>query len=702
MTGLATTKCDPAAVGRPGSLGHRRLAGTAVFLPAVVVIGGWVGWSHLQGGYPVGTWYPGAIAAGCLLAVTAAGTGRILPPARTAAVAIAGLAALTAYSYLSMVWSVSPGNGWDASNKLLLLLAVAWTISLLPWSLRTAQIAVGAWALGVTAVCAISIIGAAGADDLGEYIIKGRYLAPIGYANALSALPAMAFLPALWLCARREVPAPLRVLFLTMAVFLAQFAALPQSRGAMLGLLVSIVVFLAIVPSRLRFLAPLVVVAGGLAVSISPIYEAYSVGIRISDAADSGIVLPGLSLAAAVDDAALAMGLTAAATALLGCLIVAADAGIRPSASDAKRARQTVAIVLAAATLLGLVSGAANAGRIADGLSDQWHTFKSSKETPATTGARLTARYSDQRYDYWRVALRSFGDAPIIGEGAGSFEHRYAAERRFEKPSKYTHDIWMRTLAEGGVVALLLLLVVLGAGATGLREARRGSATGERGLIAVCVAVPVYFFVHASLDWLEEFPALVSPALTLPFLALAATDSRSRKAGRSCMGAPAAVLAGLVGLAAVGSLALPYAAQRQYERGVASGVGDLRRTYGALDNAASLNPLRPDPHLRAGLVAVAAGDPGRARSEFRRSLHVEDNWYAHLELALLDSQAGRFRSARAEIARAQTLNAEDRFLAEAAARIRGRRRIDPAQFNRELPPFGDQCPASGNPRVLAC
>lgn len=558
----------------------------------------WVGWSHFEGGIPVGVWYPSAIAAVGLLAVTIGVTGRILPAARAGAVAIAGLASLTAYSYMSIKWAPSPADGWEASNKLLLLLAVAWTISLLPWNLRAAQIAIGGWVLGVTGVCASSIIAAAAADDVSANFIKGRYLEPIGYANAAAALPAMALIPALWLCTRRNAPAPLRVLFFAVSVFLAELAALPQSRGAVGGLLVSLVVFVALAPNRMRLIAPLAVVAGALAVAIGPIYDVYSIGIEVADAADRGVPSGGLSVAAAVDGAARVMAITAAAAAALGCLVVAADAGLRLSATAAKRARQSAAIFIAAVALVGLVAGVASAGRISDGVSDRWQTFKSHTETPATKGARLTANYADQRYDFWRVALRSFVDAPVTGGGAASFEHRYSAQRRFEKPFKYAHSIWMRLLAEGGLAALALLLVVFGAGATGLRNTWRRCAASDRELVAVCAAIPVYFLVHASVDWLEEFPALASPALALPFVAIAVAVSRSAEPQRSRLGAPAAVCSGLVAVAAVVSLALPYAAQRHLERRTASAVRDLPRTYDDFATAASLNPLSPQPpHL---------------------------------------------------------------------------------------------------------
>lgn len=660
------------------------------FLPAAIVIAGWVAWAHFDGAYFPDAWYPSALAALGLLAVTILGTGRIVPASRPAQAALAAFAALVAWSFLSLAWSASPGAGWESSNKLLLYLAVLWTVSLLPWTPSSARVALGLWVAGVVAVCAVSLLGAT-TGSLADYFIEGRYLDPIGYSNGVSALPVMAFFPALWLCSRRDAGIAERVCFLAAAVFLIEFALLPQSRAAVIGFVVGTLVFVAVFPSRLRLIPPLLVVAAAVALSIGTIYDVYTVGVDLAEATEAGRVPVGLDLGAALDDAVRATFFAAFGAAALGMLWAAVEGAVSPGERSMRRARIGVAAAIAAALLASLALAAVNAGSIAGEIDDRWQTFKASEDVPRSDGARLISSESDQRYDYWRVAVDQFRRTPVAGAGAGSYEAIYSAERRFEKPSKYTHDIWLRALADGGLVALALLLAYLAAVAIGLAGAWGRLGELGRGLIAACAAISVYFFAHASFDWLEEFPALAAPALALPLVGIVAGvgAGAAPRMSRGTRYATAAVL-GTLFVAASASLLFPYLSQRHLERGAEIGLGDVAAAREELDRAATLNPISPEPRLRAGTILVAAHRPEAAAEEFRRALEVEEHWYAHFELALLYAQAGRRRAALQEIAQARALDSHDPFVAEALFRIRRGRPIDAAAFNMHIQQFEAQ------------
>lgn len=654
------------------------------FLPAAIVIAAWVVWAHFDGAYFPNAWYPSALIALGLLAATVAGTGRIAPTSRPAQVALAAFAALVAWSFLSLIWSGSPGTGWESSDKLLLYLVLIWTVSLLPWSESTARIALGAWVAGVVAVCAISLLGAT-TGSLADYFIEGRYLDPIGYANGVSALPAMAFFPALWLCSRRDAGIAERVSFLAAAVFLIEFALLPQSRAAVIGFAAGTLVFVCVFPSRLRLIPPLLVVGAAVALSIGTIYDVYTVGVDLAEATEAGRVPAGIDLEAALDDAVRITFFTAFGAAALGMLWAAVEGAVSPGEALVRRTRVGVAGAIAAVLVVALVLVAINAGSIAGEIDDRWQTFKSSEDAPRSDGARLIASESDQRYDYWRVAVDQLGRTPFAGAGAGSYEAIYSAERRFDKPSKYTHDIWLRALVEGGLVALALLLAYLAAVAVGLAVAWRRLGELGRGLVAACAAISVYFFVHASFDWLEEFPALAAPALALPLIGIVAGGAAApqRRAGREARYAIAALL-GTVFVAAFASLLFPYLSQRHLDRGAEIGLGNVAAAREELDRAAELNPLSPEPRLRAGTILIAAHRPAAAAEEFRRALEVEDHWYAHFELALLYSQAERRQAALQEIVQARALDRHDPFVTEALLKIRRGQPINAAAFNMHV------------------
>jgi tetratricopeptide (TPR) repeat protein len=146
-----------------------------------------------------------------------------------------------------------------------------------------------------------------------------------------------------------------------------------------------------------------------------------------------------------------------------------------------------------------------------------------------------------------------------------------------------------------------------------------------------------------------------------------------------------ATSAGVVGLAAVAivALALPYLSLRHVEAALSQPPTAAAKADRDLDRAASLDPLSPDPELARGRIALQrANFPGAERA-FRHSLDVEDGWYAHFELALLASRAGRGREARDEIAAARRLNPPDLLVQKAAGLIAQGKRIDPQRVNRE-------------------
>src|SRR5262245_37567631 len=578
----------PPPGGRPaGAPGREWIA----LLPAVPVLVAWVAWGPADGGYFARTWYPCAIAAVVLLVVVAIAGGRVLPDRAPLRLAICLFAGFVAWTYLSVLWSDSPGDGLEAGNELLLSLTVAWILALLPWSTRGAWVLLGLWVLGTAAVCAGSLISATSADRIGGYFLEGRYMDPVGYSNGVSALAAIALWPALALAYGRWAPPALRPLFLAAAVFLLEFSLLPQSRGSIIGLAITAPPFVLLAPDRLRLVPIGLVIAAAVLLSIGPVYDVYDVGTAINQGTTTQPLEPVL------DDAARAIWLTALLAGAAGVALVLLDRAVRPGPAAARRARTAVIAALALLALGGAVIAIANAGDIADTASERWDTFKSGKDTPPQPGARLTGDYADQRYDYWRVALEAFRDRPVAGIGAGGYERRYTAERRHEKMARYAHSLWFRVLAEGGLIAAALLLAFLAAGPGRAAWLGRRLEPPGRAVVVAAVCSAAYFFVHSSFDWIEEFPALAVPAFSLPFVALAIAAPPARREARRRRGpltAAAGWGAAIAVLAAfVVALVPAYLATRYYDRAGRAWTADPAAAFDDLDRAADLNPLSP-------------------------------------------------------------------------------------------------------------
>ena len=314
---------------------------------------------------------------------------------------------------------------------------------------------------------------------------------------------------------------------------------------------------------------------------------------------------------------------------------------MRPSARRWRALRRAgVAALRAASCWPARSSPPRRYERISDSARDRWDTFASDAAVENTqTGARLGQVIADKRYDYWTVALDG------VPRPARGRHRRRAASSRCTRPRRRTRStratctlIWLRALSETGVVGLALLAALA---ARRAHRPRARAAARAAAAAAAAAAVSVAFFLQCGLDWLEEVPALLAPAVCLPFAVL--------RASRDCDGrpsalraAPAAALAviALVALTPVLSRRPPARARRRRARErPARGAGRLRPRRlcrPAVAHAAPAQRLRRHP----------ARDEAVARRAFQEALDVQDNWVSHFELGLLDLQAGRFDAPR--------------------------------------------------------
>jgi len=666
-SGMARSSEDQAA--------RSSFQGLIPLLPALPVLALWVYWAPESGGYFPAEWYPSAILAVVLVAVVAVAAGRLLPQARPARVALLLLAGFVAWAFASLLWAESTGSSWEASHKLLLLLAVAWSMSLLPWTSRTAMCLIGVWSLALAVVAGLSLAGASGTAQVSDYLFELRYQDPVGYANGNAALGVIGMLAAFAISSHREGSFVVSGVFLGAAALLGDFALLSQSRGSFAGVAVTLPVLFLLAPDRLRLAARLAALAGAMALAVGPILD-------VRDKGDAGAALGPL-----LDDAVAAVVPSVAIAAIAGLVIGLAERAARPHARVVHAGRRTgmaaVALVAVAAIALGVV----NAGRIGDTVDDQWSTLTGA-EYDSVEGARISNLDPYERPDYWRVAIDLFQESPALGAGTGNFEREYTARRTEPKHSRFVHNLFLRALGEGGIIGAALIVAffawVLAAGAWLRRRQEYETAL----VLAMALSIALYFVVHSSFDWLEEIPAVASPALALPLIALvaasgvsvAAPRKRAPGAGRKV----ALVAAAVVGLAALASLVPAYLAVRYTDRAEEVAAADPGAAFRDLERARGLNGASMKPWLAEGRIAISTRDYERARKAFASSLDVEDNWLAHFELALLAAGERRFEPAARELARARALNSSDPVLRDLRKSIRQRRRVDPARVNSEI------------------
>lgn len=670
-----------------GAAAKIRTVQLAPFLPAAALAVLWMVWIGESGGYFEDLWYPSAFGAVALLLVTLLWHRQWLPRQRAARVALLAFAALTALNYLSIIWSGSKGAALVSADKLLLYLVIAWIFSVTPWTPRAVTLLLASWPVGVAAFCAIGLLQATSAHSLDPFFVQLRYATPLDYPNATAAIAVMGLWPALILSTRSELWPPLRALGLAISVFLCEFALLPQSRGGLVGLTVTAVIAVLITPGRLRLLVRYAVLGGGLAFSLSRT-------VKVDDAINAGkVVGPLLSRAATT------MLITSLVAFALGLVIALVEDRVplpRPLA-EARRAlnRRSGRIALAMFAVV-VVAGASVAA--APQISRLANKIYHSGKVDASTGpSRIFSVTPEERFDYIRVALHLFSGAPVLGVGAADFGRRYDGLKRFAKHSQYVHDITLRTLSETGIVGFALFATVVLALTAGLAlTARRLGGLG-RACATAAFMVATYFLVHASLDWLDEFPALAAPAFSMALAAIEMRDPEPPPGDGAVAAAPRASRWRGGGLAFAGAMLLalglagaaygmygPYIADRYVNRALKTYGQRPSGAYHDLSRATSLDPLSADPAITEGAAAEGLGDSTRARAAFVRALGKEQDWYSWLQLALLDAGSGHYTLALSELDRAAKLDVDDPLIGQARTLIKRHQPIDPVKFNQLL------------------
>ncbi len=134
----------------------------------------------------------------------------------------------------------------------------------------------------------------------------------------------------------------------------------------------------------------------------------------------------------------------------------------------------------------------------------------------ATEGGRATrgdasrlATVESRRYDYWRVGIREWAEAPLRGTGAAGFRVAWLRERPVAEKVLEVHSLPLEMGVELGLAGVLgLALLVGGVGVAG-REALRRSPVLAPGLCAVGVV----WLLHAAIDWDWQMPAVALPAI---------------------------------------------------------------------------------------------------------------------------------------------------------------------------------------------
>ena len=652
----------------PGTVTSPRVAPPpAASRPAIALVlalGAVMATSPFLGGfYDTGRWLPLGLA---LLAVsTAAAIARPPHLSRNAQAALLALGGLAAWALLSSAWAPSIFQATTEANRTFVLATILATALV---TVRTDVLAgwlTGGLIAGIGAVAVWVIVQMLGSDP-NALFLTGRLDRPLGYINGQGTVFVMGF----WLClalAERR-PAWLGGAGAGAATLMLALAFMTQSRGAAVAMLASTIIVVALVPgSRLRRVFAIAACAAGVAAVSGALLGVYDAGA--AGPVTAGVARPA---ALAVLGAALAVGLVWAGS----TWAVDRATSRRPTAHVAVRRGGLAALAVAALIAVGGVL--VSAGRIESTVSEQWAAFTSLGVTPGNPSARL-ASGAGTRYDYWRVALDSFAERPLLGTGAGNYDRRYYQTRRTTEDIRQPHSIELQALSELGIVGGALLAVFLAALAIGAWRMRPAAAASPaaRTLMVGAVGVLSAWLVHTSVDWIHLMPGVTGIALVMAAILLRHGRGPRELAQRST--SPALVTSRPVRLAGAvaAGLALVVAGASLSRQGLADLFYD-RATDALADRPADAireanSSLRLDAeNPRTYYVKAAALARFNQADAARRTLLLAagkepDDFVTWTLLGDLAIRRGRVEEARRNYARASALNPVDAALRKLAA-----------------------------------
>jgi hypothetical protein len=421
----------------------------------------------------------------------------VVPRRPGARIALVGLGLLAAWTLISFTWAPIAGSAYHAGQRVVLYAGVLLAASIL---FRER----GALALVEPALVAgaLVVVGYGLSERLlpgllhfhQSFTAQGRLEQPLTYWNGMGEVAALGFVLSARIVGDSARPRALRMAAAAACAPLGMGLYISFSRGALFACAAGLIALLVLVPRREQLLAlALSVGAGALAAVASSPFR----GVTALTGAETTRETQGLV-------ALVLLVAIAGAAAMIGWRL--ASRGPAGELNLPRLAPQIAIGLICAGFALAVAVGA-----------------KESSSRQLTPGATRLVTLQSNRYAYWRVAIRAFGDEPLRGVGAGGWAVYWLRYRTFAESAQDAHSLPLQTMAELGLVGLGLLVAFLGGVAVAARDAYRV----DRAVAAGPIAGFVVWVSHAPLDWDWQLPAVTLFALVLAGALLALGEAEA-------------------------------------------------------------------------------------------------------------------------------------------------------------------------------
>ncbi|HEY6551055.1 MAG TPA: O-antigen ligase family protein [Solirubrobacterales bacterium] len=490
--------------------------------------------------------------------------------------------------------------------------------------------------------------------DVASSVGSGPRLSyPLGYWNANGAIFGIGIALLLW-TSRRAASNALR--WLSVAAIPACLLALyfTYSRGGLLSLVVASGCLIALSRDRLWLLATLAIGAIGALPAVLAVQARHSLADNLGGQAaiDQGVTVLLVLLAG------IALSLLLFAALRWEERREGRLSGRALAVSRNPKALKGIALV---AALLAIAAVATVGSRA-------WDQFSSPDiQFPNDPKEHFADLSGAGRHEFYKVALEAFGEKPVLGHGAGTYQFSWTQLRTIELPVHDAHSLYLEAFAELGVIGGLLVLGLIGMLLCCAFTVWRTTAEPERDRYAALLAVMLAFAVGAAFDWFWEIAALGAVFFLAGGVVIAArcdqiaADPRrqvSSKADSRRFGltVTAVVLAWISAIALVG----PLLVERELDSSRASAAKeDFGAAVDQASTARSIEPWAASPYVQLGLLAERQGDYGAAATHFGHAIDREDrNWQWYYLRSRVEHEAGDEATAEADLDRARELNPE--------------------------------------------